>query len=148
VKLKSSAFQDGQSIPPAYTCDGRDLSPPLAWSGEPAGTQSFALIADDPDATRGMFVHWLLWNMPASTHHIAEGGSPLPMGTLEGTTDFGSIGYGGPCPPSGTHRYFFKLYALDTTVGLQSGATKAKLEAAMKGHMLADAKLMGIYRRP
>ena len=150
MELTSSAFEEGGSIPSLYTCDGKDISPPLRWSGAPEGTKSFGLIADDPDAPVGTWVHWVLWNLPAAAAELKEGFPTTPHlsdGTLQGRSDFGRNGYGGPCPPSGTHRYFFKLYALDTALALKAGATKSKLEAAMKGHALAQATLMGVYQR-
>ena len=149
-QLKSSAFQQGKSIPQVCTCDGADQSPPLVWEDAPAGTKSFALIADDPDAPGRTFVHWVLYNLPAKTIHLQTGVPAkieLEDGTRQGENDFHKFGYGGPCPPSGTHRYFFKLYALDTALSLAPGATKAQLESAMKGHILAEAQLMGTYRR-
>ena len=151
MELTSSVFQEGQSIPSLYTCDGKDISPPLSWSGAPVETKSFALIADDPDAPRGTWVHWVLWNLPATANELKEAlpAIPhLPSGALQGKNDSGESGYGGPCPPSGTHRYFFKLYALGTMLPFKSGATKSQLEAAMKGHVLAQATLMGVYSRP
>jgi Raf kinase inhibitor-like YbhB/YbcL family protein len=147
MELASSAFKTGASIPAVYTCDGRNVAPPLAWSGVPAETKSFALIADDPDAPSGTWVHWVLWNLPTSANSIPETGTPLPAGALEGKNDFGDAGYGGPCPPSGTHRYFFKLYALGTTLTLKPGVTKATLEKAMNNHILAKAELVGTYQR-
>ena len=151
LQLSSTAFSNGGSIPKKYTCDGPDVSPQLAWSGAPAGTQGFALIADDPDAPVGTWVHWVLYNAPASAHEFAEGmkkEEQLPDGTLQGRNDFRKIGYGGPCPPPGKpHRYFFKLYALDAKLNLKPGATKAELESAMKGHILAQAEWMGRYGR-
>jgi Raf kinase inhibitor-like YbhB/YbcL family protein len=151
MELKSSAFQEGKSIPSLYTCDGKDISPPLSCSGAPAGTKSFALIADDPDAPRGTWVHWVLWNLPVAATELKEGipvTPHLPSGALQEKNDSGDSGYGGPCPPSGTHRSFFKLYALDATLSLKSGAKKSQLEAAMNGRMLAQATLMGVYTRP
>ncbi len=150
MELKSQAFQPGELIPAKYTCDGQDISPPLNWSDPPTGTKSFALIADDPDAPAGTWVHWVIWNIPASTRSLAENvpkTESLPSGARQGTTDFRRVGYGGPCPPSGTHRYFFKLYALDTTLTLPASTTKRDLEKAMQGHILAQAELMGKYRR-
>jgi hypothetical protein len=150
MELTSAAFKPGEMIPAKYTCDGPDVSPPLTWSDPPTGTKSFALISDDPDAPVGTWVHWVLWNIPASARSLEENlpkqGS-LPHGARQGTTDFRRIGYGGPCPPSGTHRYFFKLYALDTTLDLPAATTKKHLEKAMQGHILAQAELMGKYRR-
>ncbi len=150
MDLKSSAFEAGGMIPPTYTCDGSDLSPPLSWSAVPAKAKSLALIADDPDAPRGTWVHWVAWNIPATVHDLPEGvpkRDTLPNGMKQGTTDFRSIGYGGPCPPSGTHRYFFKLYALDATLNLLPSTTKKDLETAMQGHVLAQSELMGKYAR-
>lgn len=148
--LTSASFQEGQPIPPKHTCEGQDLSPPLAWDHAPNGTKSFALIHDDPDAPGNTWVHWVLFNLPASVGHLPEGmpkDRELADGSRQGMTDFGRTGYGGPCPPSGTHRYFFKLYALDMMLSLPSGATKAQVEAAMKDHVLAEAQLMGVYHR-
>lgn len=150
LELRSTAFTEGQPIPATYTCDGNDLSPPLAWSGAPAGTKSFALIADDPDAPRGTWVHWVVWNIPATSTGLPENVArkpQLPDGTRQGISDSMSTGYGSPCPPSGTHRYFFKVYALDGFLELPAAATKLQLEAAMKGRVLAEAQLMGTYTR-
>ncbi|MER3424119.1 MAG: YbhB/YbcL family Raf kinase inhibitor-like protein [Nitrospiraceae bacterium] len=150
MKLMSSAFQQGKMIPQQYTCDGSDISPPLTWSDPPQGTQSFALIADDPDAPRGTWVHWVVWNIPATVRSLEESvprQESLATGAKQGMTDFKKIGYGGPCPPSGTHRYFFKLYALDAMLNLPTGTTKAELEKAMQGHILGQAELMGTYQR-
>jgi Raf kinase inhibitor-like YbhB/YbcL family protein len=152
LKLTSSAFTDGSAIPKAYTCEGKDLSPPLTWSGAPAGTTSFVLIVDDPDAPdpkapKMTWVHWVLYNLPPNSTGLAEGVAPrgLPPGTGEGVNDWKRTGYGGPCPPIGRHRYFHKLYALDTTLEELAKPTKAQVEAAMKGHVLAQATLMGTY---
>lgn len=148
--LTSTAFQDGEAIPSKYTCDGQDVSPLLAWSAPPNGTKSFALIHDDPDAPMGTWVHWVVYNLPASVRQLPEAfpaDQERPDGTRQGRTDFGRIGYGGPCPPSGTHRYVFKLYALDTVLSLAPGATKVAVEAAMQGYILAQAQLIGTYRR-
>ncbi len=150
MELTSAAFKPGEMIPAKYTCDGPDVSPSLTWSDPPAGTKSFALISDDPDAPVGTWVHWVMWNIPATARSLEENLSKkesLPNGTKQGTTDFRRIGYGGPCPPSGTHRYFFKLYALDTTLNLPASTTKKDLEKAMLGHILAQVELMGKYRR-
>ncbi len=144
--LTSSAFAQGERIPTKYTCDGEDISPPLQWSNPPQGTQSFALIMDDPDAPVGTWVHWVLFNLPADTQELPEQ-TTLPAGAQDGKNSWGRTGYGGPCPPSGTHRYFFKLYALDTTVNLTSNADKAQLLRAMEGHILAQAEVMGTYSR-
>lgn len=150
MELKSQAFQAGDVIPSQYTCDGQDISPPLSWSDPPAGTTSFALISDDPDAPMGTWVHWVMWNIPAGARALEQNlpkTASLPNGTKQGTTDFRRVGYGGPCPPSGTHRYFFKLYALGTTLNLPSSTTKKDLEKALQGHILGQAELMGTYRR-
>ena len=150
MELKSSAFEAGGMIPPKYTCDGPDVSPSLSWSDVPARAKSLALIADDPDAPRGTWVHWVAWNIPANARALEEDvpkRDTLPNGMKQGTTDFQSIGYGGPCPPSGTHRYFFKLYALDTTLNLPPSTTKKDLEKAIQGHLLAKVELMGKYAR-
>ncbi len=150
MELRSSAFQEGGPIPSKYTCDGADMSPPLSWSGPPAETQSFALICDDPDAPMSTWVHWVAWNIPGTTQSLPLGlpkVDSLPGGMQQGTTDFRRIGYGGPCPPSDTHRYFFNVYALDTTLTLPASTTKPALEQAMRGHILAEARLMGVYTR-
>ena len=150
MELKSSAFEAGGTIPKKYTCDGPDVSPPLSWSDVPAGAKSLALIADDPDAPMGTWVHWVAWNIPPNARALEEDApkrDSLPNGMKQGTTDFHGIGYGGPCPPSGTHRYFFKLYALDTGLNLPPSTTKKDLEKAMQGHLLAKTELMGKYAR-
>ncbi len=150
MELKSKAFEPGGLIPAKYTCDGEDISPPLNWSDTPAGTKTFALISDDPDAPVGTWVHWVIWNISASARALDENlpkSASLPNSAKQGTTDFRRIGYGGPCPPSGTHRYFFKLYALDMTLDLPASTTKKDLEMAMQGHILAQAELIGKYRR-
>ncbi|AXA35023.1 hypothetical protein BRCON_0246 [Candidatus Sumerlaea chitinivorans] len=149
-ELTSTAFRAGEMIPSKYTCDGPDVSPPLAWTGVPQGTQSLALIVDDPDAPRGTWVHWVLYDIPAQESSLPEAVPPDPQlknGARNGKNDFQRLGYGGPCPPSGTHRYFFKLYALDKKLGLPSGATKAEVLKAMEGHILGQAELMGTYKR-
>jgi Raf kinase inhibitor-like YbhB/YbcL family protein len=152
--LTSSAFAAGQQIPKKYTCEGDDRSPPLAWSGAPSGTKSFALIVDDPDAPdpkapRMTWVHWVLYNIPGTTAALAEGSSSgaLPAGAIESRNDFGRVRFGGPCPPIGRHRYFHKLYALDTPLPADKPLDKAALESAMKGHVLAQAELMGTYQK-
>jgi Raf kinase inhibitor-like YbhB/YbcL family protein len=150
IKVTSSAFAEGGLIPAKYTCDGQDISPPLQWEGVPEGTKSIALISDDPDAPRGMWVHWVLFNLPADNTGIEENIPPektLPNGAIQGITDFGRVGYGGPCPPSGTHRYFFKVYALDTKLDLAAGANKSQLLKAMEGHILGQGQLIGKYKR-
>ena len=148
-ELTSTAFVEGEPIPNKYTCDGEDISPPLQWRDPPGGTRSFALIADDPDAPVGTWVHWVLFNIPATTTALVEDASPgaLPAGSSEGVNDFGDLDYGGPCPPSGTHRYYFRLYALDTALGLAAGATRYQVDLAMSGRILAQAELMGTYAR-
>ena len=150
LQIKSSAFQMGGMIPSKYTCDGEDISPPLSWDGVSEGTKSLALISDDPDAPMGTWVHWVLYDLSPSTRELPENfpkDKTLSNGSKQGITDFKKIGYGGPCPPSGVHRYFFKLYALDTKSNLDPGATKKQVEDAMKGHILAQAELMGKYQR-
>ena len=150
LEITSSVFSEGEMIPTRYTCDGPDVSPDLAWSGIPETAQSLALICDDPDAPMGTWVHWVLFNIPVGANGLPAQISPdatLEDGAQHGTNDFGRLGYGGPCPPGGTHRYFFKLYALDTRLDLASGITKAQLVDAMEGHVLAEAQLMGKYSR-
>ncbi len=152
LAVTSTAFRQGGEIPAAHTCEGKDTSPPLAWSGVPAGAKSLALVVDDPDAPdpkapRMTWVHWVLHDLPPSTTGLAEAVKQLPPGTREGVNDWKRTGYGGPCPPIGRHRYFFKLYALDAVLGDLGTPTKAKLEAAMKGHVLAQAELMGTYQK-
>lgn len=148
--LESSAFTAGALIPVKYTCDGDDISPPLSWSEPPAGTRSFALIMDDPDAPVGVWDHWLLYNIPAGVRGLPAGIPAVPEladGSRHGKNSWGRTDYGGPCPPSGEHRYFFKLYALDAPLDLASGANKQTLLQAMDGHVLAEAELMGVYER-
>jgi len=149
LKITSPAFKEGEMIPKKYTCDGPDVSPPLAWSPVPAGTKSLALVCDDPDAPRGTWVHWVIYNLRAELNELQEGipkQSALKNGAKQGTNDFGDIGYGGPCPPA-LHRYFFKIYALDVMLDLGAGATKAKLLKALEGHILAQGQLAGKYKR-
>jgi Raf kinase inhibitor-like YbhB/YbcL family protein len=150
IKVSSQAFAEGGMIPRKYTCDGDDVSPPLAWAGVPNGAKTIALISDDPDCPTGTWVHWVLFNLTANTKELAEGIPPdkeLSGGAKQGKNDFRRIGYGGPCPPGGTHRYYFKLYALDTELNVAAGATKADLLKAMQGHVLAEGQLMGRYKR-
>lgn len=154
LNLSSPAFSAGQPIPKKYTCEGDDRSLPLRWSGAPAGTRSFALIVDDPDAPdparpQRVYVHWVLYNVPAATTSLAEGasGGKLPAGAVEGRNDWGKPKFGGPCPPIGRHRYFFKLYALDTELPAGKPLDKPALLEAMKGHVLAHAELMGTYQK-
>jgi Raf kinase inhibitor-like YbhB/YbcL family protein len=148
--VKSSVFSEGAMIGAKYTCDGEDVSPPLSWSGAPEQSESFALICDDPDAPAGTWVHWVFYDIPVSISELPEkisGAEKPKTGGTQGVNDFRKIGYGGPCPPGGTHRYLFKLYALDRELGIAPGASKQQVLAAMKGHVLAEAKLMGRYRR-
>lgn len=154
LALTSTAFAHDGPIPAAYTCQGRDVSVPLAWDGLPAGTRSLALIVDDPDAPdpaapRMTWVHWVLYNIPPGTAGLPEGvrAAGLPKGTLEGSNDWGRTGYGGPCPPTGRHRYFFKLYALDVVLPDLGTPDKKRLERAMKGHVLAQHALVGTYAK-
>ena len=155
LTLTSSAFVNQGSIPTKYTCDGDDVSPPLAWTGIPAGARSLALIVDDPDAPdpkapKRTWVHWVLYNLPAKDGALPENvdGGQLPTGARQGTNDWPRVGYGGPCPPVGRHRYFFKLYALDVMLPDLGEATKAVVEKAMQGHILEKTELMGTYERP
>src|ERR1022692_141314 len=149
--LKSSTFAPGAEIPKEYTCEAADVSPALEWSGAPARTVSFALIMDDPDAPAGTWVHWVLWNLPASAHELPEAVAKqdqLVDGMRQGRNSFRKVGYNGPCPPPGKpHRYFFRLYALDEKLDLAPGANSADLQQAMKGHVLMQAEYMGAYRR-
>jgi Raf kinase inhibitor-like YbhB/YbcL family protein len=146
IGVTSTAFEEGGAIPARYTCDGLDVSPPLQWSSVPDGTRSLALIADDPDAPRGTFVHWVIYNLPPDTQRLPEdvpNRETLPSGAVQGVNGAGTTGYMGPCPPSGTHRYFFKVYALDTELDPGGG----DLVGAMEGRVLAEGRLMGMYRR-
>lgn len=150
IDVSSSAFHEGAEIPTKYTCDGEDISPPLKWSGVPDETKSIALIADDPDAPGKTWVHWVLFNLPPETESLDEnmpGDPELENGAMQGLTDFGDHGYGGPCPPGGTHRYFFKLYALDTVIDLSANTKKQDLMDAMDSHILEEGQLMGKYSR-
>lgn len=150
-QLTSSAFETESSIPPQFSCDGRNISPELSWSRPPAGTKSLVLIMHDPDAPiEGGYTHWLVYNIPANVNHLPENvpnQDKLAGGGLQGKNDSGKYGYTGPCPPSGTHRYYFRLYALDREVDAGAGGSKASLEKAMEGHVLAKAELLGRYRR-
>jgi Raf kinase inhibitor-like YbhB/YbcL family protein len=150
-ELTSGAFSEGDDIPRQYTCDGEDLSPPLAWGDPPEGTVSLALICDDPDAPGGNWSHWVLWGLGLEVRELAEGLSPeaqLESGVRQGNNDFRRSGYGGPCPPRGKpHRYFFRLFALDTQIDLAPGADRMKLREMIDGHILAEAQLMGRYGR-
>jgi len=145
MKITSTAFEHNQNIPAKYTCDGENVNPPLTILDVPENTQSLVLISDDPDAPSGDWVHWLIWNINPQTKEIAE--NSIPQNSVQGTTSFGKSSYGGPCPPSGTHRYFFKIFALDIKIKLDSEAQKSQLEAAIKNHILASAELIGLYSR-
>ncbi len=154
MKLTSPSFENQEEIPKKYTCDGEDVSPPLTWSNAPEGTKSFALIVDDPDAPdptdpKMTWVHWVVYNIPATILSLPEGvkASDLPKGTLQGLNDWKRTGYGGPCPPVGKHRYFHKLYALDILLSDLKQPTKVKLEKAMEGHVLSKTELIGLYQR-
>ncbi len=150
IKIACSAFDEGGTIPVKYTCDGEDVSPPLEWSGVPEGAKTLVLISDDPDAPMGTWVHWVLFNLPATVNNLPEDIPPVQTmenGAKQGMNDFRKIGYGGPCPPGGTHRYYFKIYALDTEIDLEAGATKPEVLRAMEGHILAQGQLMGRYSR-
>jgi len=156
LQVISTAFAEGQAIPQKYTCQGGNVSPQLKWTNAPANTRSFALVADDPDAPdprapKMTWVHWVLYDLPATTTELPEDlvkTPTLPNGAKQGITDFKQFGYGGPCPPPGdAHRYFFKVYALDTVLNLQPGVTKSDLLKAMEGHVLAQGRVMGTYKR-
>ena len=149
-QIRSPAFKNEGFIPTKYTCDGQDISPPIEWLDPPAGTESFALIFDDPDAPGGDWVHWVIWNIPPDKRALPENfpkDKESKDGTRQGTTDFGTVGYGGPCPPSGVHRYFFKLYALKSRLNLDPGATKKDLLAAIKNLTLSSCQFHGKYQR-
>jgi len=150
IKVTSVAFQQGQPIPRQYTCAGVNISPPLEWSGLPKTAKTIAIVVNDPDAPGGTWVHWVLYNVPADNIGFVENvpvSETLKAGGFQGKNDFGKIGYGGPCPPSGTHRYFFKLYAVDAELPLKAGATWAELEKALDDHVVAQGQLMGTYSR-
>jgi Raf kinase inhibitor-like YbhB/YbcL family protein len=151
MELNSSAFQNGAEIPRKHTCDANDVSPALSWDKAPPGARAFALIADDPDAPGGTWVHWVIYDLPADTKELAEGIAAmetLANGAKQGLNDFRKVGYGGPCPPPGlAHRYFFRLYALDAPTNLKPRATKQQLLDAIKGHVSGEAELMGKYKR-
>jgi Raf kinase inhibitor-like YbhB/YbcL family protein len=144
MKITSAAFREGGNIPSKFTCDGSDTTPPLQITGVPSEAKSLVLITDDPDAPSGLFTHWLVWNIPPQTNSIAEGTAPKGV---HGTNDFGKSGYGGPCPPPGTHRYSFKIFALDRELDLSSAAKQSQVDAAMKGHVIAQGELIGRYVR-
>ena len=148
-KITSTAFGAGEKVPVPYTCDGKDVSPPLAWSGAPEGVKTFALIMDDPDAPGGTWVHWVIYNIPADVTSLSKGiptDATLEGGILQGANSWNRTGYGGPCPPGGTHRYFFKLYALSESLDLKPGASKRKLLKAMDGKILGETEWMGTFR--
>lgn len=150
IKVTSTAFSEGGAIPKLYTCQGKNISPPLSWTGVPAEAKSLALIMDDPDAPRGTWVHWVLYNIPPDSKGLEENiphGPSLANGAKHGKNSWPKLGYGGPCPPSGTHRYYFKLYALDIVLPQQGEATKAQILKAMEGHILAEGQLMGTYSK-
>ncbi len=150
MEILSSAFDEGAMILEKYTCDDIDISPPIKWSSIPEGTKTFAIICDDPDAPMGTWVHWVIYNLPADINELSENiplSEILTNGTKQGRNDFGKIGYGGPCPPGGTHRYYFKVYALSKKLMVESGITKSELLKAMEGHILSEGKLMGRYKR-
>ena len=151
MELKTSSFEPSGFIPKRFTCEGENVAPEVEWRNPPAGTQSYAIIEDDPDAPSGTFVHWVVYNVPAKYTRISEGmlkNDAMTPGIRQGTNDFSSIGYSGPCPPPGkAHRYFIRLYALDTTTSLHPAATREELDAAMQGHILARAELMGRFKR-
>ena len=151
LALSTSAFASGGEIPQQYTCKGRDTSPALTWTAAPAHVASFALIMDDPDAPAGTWVHWVIWNLPANAHSLSEGVPTRPQlddGSQQGRNSFRKIGYNGPCPPGGaTHRYYFRLYALDAKLQLEPGASRSDLEAAMSGHILGHAEYMGTFHK-
>jgi len=145
LTISSSAFEPEQMIPKQYTCDGGNINPSLIIKGAPSEARSLTLIVDDPDAPNGTWVHWVVWNIDPTAKEISE--NSVPAGSVEGITSFGKPGYGGPCPPSGTHRYFFKLYALDTILDIPASSKKEELEKAMQGHIVDQAELMGTYAR-
>ena len=150
IKVTSTAFKHGGMIPAEYTCDGANVSPALKWDSAPEGTKTIALISDDPDAPMGTWVHWVLYNLPPEKRELPENfpeDETLPDGTRQGMTDFGKAGYGGPCPPSGTHRYYFKIYALDSMIDSATVLDKKALLEKMKGHILAEGQLMGRYKK-
>ena len=146
-QIQSAAFINDNSIPSKYTCEGSDISPPLSWKNEPENTKSFVLIIDDPDAPKGTWDHLIIFNLPVTTHDLSENISSVPKGALYGKNSWGKSEYNGPCPPVGEHRYYFKLYALDTNLNLSSGASKSQIESAMQNHILAETKLIGRYKK-
>jgi len=151
MKVKSSAFKEGENIPIKYTCDGKDISPEISWEDVPDSVESLALICDDPDAPMKTFVHWVIYNIPPRVNKLEEGTRPiwgLPIGAIQGINDFGNTGYGGPCPPRGpAHHYHFKLYGLNTKLDAERGISKKELLKKMEGHIIAKGELVGIYKR-
>lgn len=147
MNITSRVFENGKTIPSKYTCDGPDISPSLSWNDIPNNTKSFVLIVDDPDAPHGTWDHWILFNIPSDVRALSENISVLPESTRQGKNSWGKTGYGGPCPPFGVHRYFFKLYALDDVLTLDDGSTKTEIMSAMKNHVIAEASLLGKYER-
>jgi Raf kinase inhibitor-like YbhB/YbcL family protein len=152
IEVVSTAFHEGEALPTQYTCDGANISPPLRWGGIPKNSQSLALVCEDPDAPSGVFIHWVIFNLPPIVSDLPEAVPTteelVESGAKQGRNDFGNVGYDGPCPPPGKpHRYFFRLYALDTKLRLQAGATKREFERAAEGHILAEGSLMGTYKR-
>ena len=145
MKISSTGFKDSSTIAEVYTCKGKNINPELGWTGVPHGTQTLALIVDDPDAPAGLWTHWLVWNIDPALNAIAE--NYVPLNAVEGITSAGSVGYHGPCPPNGEHRYFFKLFALDTKLTLPVGANRADLEKVMEGHVLEQTYLMGFFQK-
>ncbi len=147
LSLTSAVFQDGEIIPSQYTCEGKNISPPLQWEGVPTGVESFVLIMDDPDAPAGVWDHWILFNLPKDLRHIQEDERRFPSDIKKGINSWVNLSYGGPCPPSGIHHYFFKLYALSKKLELSDAANKPEIEKAMRGHILAQAQLVGVYKK-
>lgn len=150
IKVKSAVFDEGEPIPTRYTCSGVDVSPPLNWGPLPENTVSIAIICEDPDAPGGLWTHWVIFNLPADVENLTEhvmGRENLDNGAIQGLNDFGRVGYGGPCPPSGTHRYFYKVYALDVKLDLPARSTRKELLEAMDGHILDQGQIMGYYTR-
>ncbi len=150
IEIQSRSFGEGESIPSKFTCEGENVSPQLSWNCSVEGVKTFVLIVEDPDASSGNFTHWLVYNIPAEVNSLMENSTPtknIRDEILMGTNDTGRIGYRGPCPPSGTHRYFFRIYGLDTAIHLDSGATKKDIMKKMEGHIIARGELMGTYRK-